>query len=90
MTDQAQLEAQMEGQPQGVVYQSKADARRNYNMTVWAKTWSEVIEQCSARLRFFQDRLNYNASQNSGIQFLRDTYPKFIPSFVKDADNESA
>ena len=86
MTEQAQLEAQMEGQPQGVVYQSKADARRNYNMTVWAKTWSEVIEQCSARLRFFQDRLNYNASQNSGIQFLRDTYPKFIPNFVKDAD----
>jgi hypothetical protein len=85
MTEQAQLEAQMEGQPQGVVYQSKADARRNYNMTVWAKTWSEVIEQCSTRLRFFQDRLNYNASQNSGIQFLRDTYPKFIPNFVKDA-----
>jgi hypothetical protein len=90
MTEQAQLEAQMEGQPQGVVYQSKADARRNYNMTVWAKTWSEVIEQCSARLRFFQDRLNYNASQNSGIQFLRDTYPKFIPNFVKDTDQTGA
>jgi hypothetical protein len=89
MTDQAQLEAQMEGQPQGVVYQSKADARRNYNLTVWAKTWSEVIEQCSARLKFFQDRLNYNASQNSGIQFLRDTYPKFIPPFVKDAENKT-
>jgi hypothetical protein len=84
MTEQAQLEAQMEGQPQGVVYQSRADSRRNYSMTVWAKSWSEVIEQCSARLRFFQDRLNYNASQSSGKQFLKDTYPKFIPTFVKD------
>ena len=30
MTEQAQLEAQMEGQPQGVVYQSKADARGSH------------------------------------------------------------
>jgi hypothetical protein len=89
MDTYAQLEAQMEGQPQGVVYQSKANASRNYNMTVWAKSWSEVIEQCAARLRFFQERLNYNASQNSGIQFLRDTYPKFIPTFVKDENNKT-
>ena len=41
--------------------QSKADARRNYNMTIWAKSWSEIIEECTARLKFFQDRLNYNA-----------------------------
>jgi hypothetical protein len=53
-------------------------------MTIWAKSWSEIIEQCTARLRFFQERLNYSANQSSGKQFLRDTYPKFIPSFVKD------
>lgn len=79
MTDQAQLESQMENQPRGVVYQSKADARRNYNMTIWAKTWSEIIEECTIRLKFFQDRLNYNASQSSGRKYLRETYPKFIP-----------
>jgi len=86
----AQLEAQMEGQPQGVVYQSRANASRNYNMTVWAKSWAEVIEQCSARLRFFQERLNYNASQSSGKQFLVDTYPKFIPKFVKEENSATA
>jgi hypothetical protein len=80
----AQLEAQMEGQPQGVVYQSKANASRNYNMTIWAKSWAEVIEQCASRLRFFRERLNYNASQSSGKKFLIDTYPKFIPKFEKD------
>ncbi len=90
MDNFAQLEAQMEGQPQGVVYQSKANASRNYNMTVWAKSWSEVIEQCSARLRFFQERLNYNASQSSGKKFLTDTYPKFIPKFVKNENIDAA
>lgn len=85
MDKYAQLKAQMEGLPRGVVYQSKANAERNYNMTIWAKSWSEIIEQCSTRLKFFQERLNYNASQSSGKQFLRDTYSKFIPNLEKDA-----
>jgi hypothetical protein len=84
MDDFAQLEAQMEGQPQGVVYQSKTNANRNYNVTVWAKSWSEIIEQCTARFRFFQERLNYTASHSSGKQFLISAYPKFIPTFEKD------
>jgi len=84
MNEHAQLESQMENQPQGVVYQSKADARRNYNMTIWAKSWSEIIEECTARLKFFQDRLNYNASQSSGRKYLREAYPKFIPPKPED------
>lgn len=83
MDKYAQLESQQQGLPRGVVYQSKADGERNYNMTVWAKSWSEVIEDCYSRLRFFQERLNYNASHSSGKQFLQTTYPKFIPSFDK-------
>lgn len=59
--------------------QSKSDARRNYNMTIWAKSWAVIIEECTARLKFFQDRLNHNASQSSDRQYLRETYPKFIP-----------
>jgi hypothetical protein len=84
MNEQPQLESQMENQPQGVVYQSKADARRNYNMTIWAKSWSEIIEECTTRLKFFQDRLNYNASQSSGRKYLREAYPKFIPPKPED------
>lgn len=82
MNEQAQLEAQLDGQPRGVVYPGKPSPARNYTMTIWAKSWAEVIEQCAGRLKFFQERLNYNASQSSGKQFLRDTYPKFIPDFV--------
>ena len=47
---------------------------------VLAKYWSETIEECTARLKFFHDRLNYNASQSSGRKYLRDTYPKVDPS----------
>lgn len=82
MNEQAQLEAQLDGQPRGVVYPGKPSPARTYTMTIWAKSWAEVIEQCAGRLKFFQERLNYNASQSSGKQFLRDTYPKFIPNVV--------
>lgn len=84
MDKYAQLEARQQNLPKGVVYQSKSDADRNYNMTVWAKSWAEVIEDCTLRLRFFQERLNYTASHSSGKQFLVDTYSKFIPNFSKD------
>jgi hypothetical protein len=84
MDKYAQLEAQQHGLPKGVVYQSRADAELNYSMTVWAKTWGEVIEDCTSRLRFFQERLNYNATHSTGRQFLQKTYPKFIPSFTKE------
>jgi hypothetical protein len=87
MTDEARFKTEQSDRPRGMVYQMKNDPNKNYSITVWAKTWSEVIEQCTGRLKFFQERLNYNASQSSGRQFLRDTYPKFIPDFVK-ADKE--
>ena len=60
-------------------YQSKSDARPNYNMKIWAKSWAEIIEECTARLKFFQDCLNYNASRSSGRQYVRETYPKLSP-----------
>lgn len=41
----AKLESQMENQPRAVVDQSKPDARRNYNMTIWAKSWAVIIEK---------------------------------------------
>src|ERR1017187_10109943 len=66
------------------------NASRNYNMTICAKSWAEVIEQCSARRRFFRERLNYNASQSSGKRFLIDTYPKFIPKFEKGETDSAA
>jgi hypothetical protein len=79
MTEQARLEAEVANLPKGVVFQTPSNGSRNYGITIWARTWSEVIEQCTGRLKFFQERLNYTASQSSGRKYLQDTYPKFIP-----------
>jgi len=89
MTDEARFKTEQSDRPKGMVYQMKNDPNKNYAITVWAKTWSEVIEQCTGRLKFFQERLNYNASQSTGRKHLQDTYPKFIPKFVRDAGKDA-
>jgi hypothetical protein len=84
MTREARFKTEQKDRPKGVAFQGPDDPQSNYHITIWAKTWSEVIEQCTGRLKFFQERLNYNASQSSGRKYLQETYPKFIPKKVKD------
>ena len=87
MSDEARFKTEQSDRPKGIVYQMKNDPNKTYSITVWAKTWSEIIEQCTGRLKFFQERLNYNASLSSGRRHLQDTYPKFIPKIVREDIN---
>jgi hypothetical protein len=84
LTDEARFKTEQKGRPKGVAFQGPDDPQKNFNITIWAKSWSEVIEQCIGRLKFFQERLNYNASQSSGRKYLQETYPKFIPKKMTD------
>ncbi|HXM40482.1 MAG TPA: hypothetical protein VN924_04475 [Bryobacteraceae bacterium] len=80
VTDEARFKTEQKGRPRGIALQGPDDPQKNFNITIWAKSWSEVIEQCTGRLKFFQERLNYNASQSSGWRYLKEMYPKFIPT----------
>jgi len=35
------------------------------NIRIWAKTWSRLIGECDARLRYFKDALEYDATQRT-------------------------
>jgi hypothetical protein len=83
MTPEALFKTRQKDRPKGLAFQGPDDPQKNFNIAIWAKTWSEVIEQCTGRLKFFQERLNYNASQSSGRKHLQETYPKFIPKKLK-------
>lgn len=43
-------------------------------ISIWAKTWSEVLQTNRHRLRLFQQKLDYNADHDSSLSFLRETY----------------
>ncbi|NJL28585.1 MAG: DNA mismatch repair protein [Thermoanaerobaculia bacterium] len=71
------LEANQTGRPAGLLL-DVADLR----LKVWVKTWGQIIQDCRARLRFFQDRLNYVADECSGLAYLRRVHGRYLPTLL--------
>ena len=79
ISEQAQDEAMVKNLPPGVVYQSGVSAGRNYEYTIIAKTWAQVLDQATQRLQFFRTHLGYSPSFNQGREYLNAVYRQFIP-----------
>jgi hypothetical protein len=57
--------------------------------TVWVRTWSQIVEDCRWRMKFFQDRFEYVAQEDDAIEYLRATHEKFLPKvFARPASDE--
>ncbi|MEO5877748.1 MAG: hypothetical protein ABIQ26_22365 [Streptosporangiaceae bacterium] len=37
---------------------------------VWARTWSEIIDDCENRLRTYRDRLNHDPATEHAVDYL--------------------
>ena len=59
-------------------------------------TWAEVIGNAKARLKFYQDQLQYQASEKDVQDYLIERHEQFLPvSFtdnisVEDAEEQNA
>jgi hypothetical protein len=40
------------------------------NIRLWAKTWSQLIDDCETRLRHFKDALEYDASKEHAADYI--------------------
>jgi hypothetical protein len=40
------------------------------NIRIWAKTWSQIIDDCETRLRYFKDALEYDASKEHAADYI--------------------
>jgi len=67
------------GRPEGLYHESP-----DKKVYFWVKTWAQIIESCQARLKLFQDELNYIADRETGLEYLRKAYNKYIPAHLKD------
>lgn len=65
--------------PRGVLYQAEDRA-----LTIWVKTWSQVLEENKARLQFFQEKLEYQVDQGSALKHLRERYEEFLQGVVTE------
>jgi len=74
MDEFAKLETRQKDRPEGVIFQSD-DA----SITVWARTWSEILNDAKARLNFFSQQLDYQADTDSELEYLKRAHSRYIP-----------
>jgi hypothetical protein len=72
LSKDVKLEASQSDRPPGCVFQSGG-------IRIWVKQWGEVLNQARARMNVFQTSLNFEASDESGLEHLRRHYATMIP-----------
>lgn len=81
----AKSESNQRNRPKGMVSDNAEQ-----NITVWAKTWAEVINDARSRLHFVNEQLVYQADNDSAKTYLNKAHAKFIPvseSTVEGSDD---
>ncbi len=71
--------------PKGAIYRSE-----DGNVTLWVKTWGEIIQDNKARLKFIQEKLEYQIDKDDALKHLQETYKTLIEGTkVGDAINKT-
>jgi hypothetical protein len=70
----------------GIIYQSEPNS--GIGITIRVKAWSELIQECKHRLNFIKEQLNFNIDKNTGLEYLREKYSKYLQEVhIADADD---
>ena len=62
---------QVENAPEGVVLKRK-------NVTIWMRTWGQLIAENKARLQFFQEKLEHQVDHGSALKHLQARYADLL------------
>jgi hypothetical protein len=79
LTEFASRRAQQKNMPRGLIHQSDDGM-----IEIWVKTWSEVIAECKARLRFVQEHLKANVDRDNALDYLKKTYDKYLSGIAEE------
>ena len=63
----------MDDKPRGQAY-------KGGDVEIWVKSWGQIIEDCRSRLQFFQQELQYEASDESAFAYLRKVHAEYLPA----------
>jgi hypothetical protein len=77
MDESVRAQANQKNRAAGLLYDGTE------NVTVWAKTWGQIIQECKGRLQFFEERLRYQADKESALKYLHLTHEKYLPKTIK-------
>ena len=61
------------------------------NVRLWAKTWSQLIDDCETRLRHFKDALEYDASKEHAADYINRAHDaENIPAPLRAPEDPAA
>jgi hypothetical protein len=72
ISEEVRYEASQAGRPPGQVFERD-------NIQIWVKTWAQVLNGAKARLHFFQQSLEYQATEETALGYLRKVYADYLP-----------
>jgi len=78
MDDYAQRKARQAGRPPGLVYQSE-----DPSITIWAKTWNQVLDEANGRMQFYRDQLDLLVTHEEGVQYLQRVHSAHLPDVLQ-------
>jgi len=78
INDYAEMELNQERYEDGVIYKST----KEIDITIWVKTWSQLIRENKHRLEFIRDKLNYNIDSADALSHLKKTYAEYTQGLV--------
>jgi hypothetical protein len=78
ISETVQLQTHKTGHPLGLLLDNE-----DVHLKIWVKTWGQILDECRARLRFFQNQLSYESNEISGIEYLQRVHDKYLPRELK-------
>ncbi len=82
--EDVQLMAEQFNRPEGLILDNPRKQIR-----IWVKSWGQIIESCRARLKFFQQKLEYSSDNESALKLLRKIHSKYLPDDMQTQDESS-
>ena len=83
MDNFAKMEATQANRPKGIVWQAEEP-----NITVWVKTWSEVIEQNKSRIQFFKEKLDHDPDGKEALKSVAERYSTYLSELKLPGEEE--
>jgi hypothetical protein len=77
----AERRTNQSGQPRGLIYRSPDE-----EMRVWARPWAEIIQDARHRLKFVEQQLQYAATAEHAVEYLRSRHAAFLPDSVPESN----
>lgn len=53
------------------------------NVSIWARTWSEIIDDCESRLQYYRNCLDYDATQTHALEHLQRFHGDVMPPILR-------